>query len=111
MVCAGLLFGMLGLITAIKAKTFDQLSAVSTFVILPLTYLGGVFISTETLHPFWKAASGLNPLFYLINGLRFSFMGAADVPLETCAVVAVVALAGMYTLTRVLFKNVTFTRW
>lgn len=111
MICAGLLFGMLGLITAVKAKTFDQLSAVSTFVILPLTYLGGVFVSTETLHPFWKTASELNPLFYLINGLRFSFMGAADVPLVTSSIVALVSLMSMYLFTRALFRNVTFTRW
>lgn len=111
MICAGLLFGMLGLITAVKAKTFDQLSAVSTFIILPLTYLGGVFISTATLHPFWQTASQLNPLFYLINGLRYSFIGAADVALATSASIALVALVGMYVLTRVLFKNVSFTRW
>ena len=68
---AGLVFGQLGLIAAFWEKTFEKLSAISTCVILPLTYLGGVFIPVSQLGPLWQKVSMANPLLYFINGLRF----------------------------------------
>ncbi|MBY0452621.1 MAG: ABC transporter permease, partial [Bdellovibrionaceae bacterium] len=67
----GFIFSFLGIFVAVLANTFDQLSAFSTFILLPLTYLGGVFISIENLHPIWQTLSHFNPLFYLINGFRY----------------------------------------
>jgi ABC-2 type transport system permease protein len=111
LILAGLVFGQMGMMTAFWAKSFDQLSAVSTFVILPLTYLGGVFISISQLHPFWQTVSLLNPLFYFINGLRYSVLGTADVGIVQSAGLAALALAVMFTLAHWLFSRVTFTRW
>lgn len=108
---AGLSFGQLGLITAFWAKTFDQLSAISTFVILPLTYLGGVFISIDHLPEFWRSVSMVNPLFYFINGLRFSVLGQSDVPVQTAAFVALLVCGGMFLIARRVLNSVTFTRW
>lgn len=111
LILAGLVFGQMGMMTAFWAKSFDQLSAVSTFVILPLTYLGGVFISISQLHPFWQTVSLLNPLFYFINGLRYSVLGTADVGIIQSAGLAALALAVMFSLAHWLFSRVTFTRW
>jgi ABC-2 type transport system permease protein len=111
LITAGLVFGQMGMMTAFWAKTFDQLSAVTTFVILPLTYLGGVFISIHSLHPIWQQISLLNPLFYFINGLRYSVLGGADVPVEQSAVLAAASLLIVYGLAHRLFAKITFTRW
>jgi ABC-2 type transport system permease protein len=107
----GLVFGQMGMMTAFWAKSFDQLSAVSTFVILPLTYLGGVFISIRQLHPVWQTVSLMNPLFYFINGLRFSVLGTADVSVLQSACLAAVSLAVVYFLAHRLFSKITFSRW
>ncbi|MEZ0391699.1 MAG: ABC transporter permease [Pseudobdellovibrionaceae bacterium] len=107
----GLVFGQMGMMTAFWAKTFDQLSAVSTFVILPLTYLGGVFISIHQLHPVWQTISLLNPLFYFINGLRYSVLGKADVEVWQAAGLATLSLAIMYVLAHRLFSKISFSRW
>ncbi len=111
LVIAGLVFGQMGMMTAFWAKSFDQLSAVSTFVILPLTYLGGVFISIQQLHPFWQTVSVLNPLFYFINGLRYSVLGTADVEILHSAGLAAASLLVIFTMAHRLFSRVTFSRW
>ncbi len=111
MLVAGLVFGQMGMMTAFWAKSFDQLSAVTTFVILPLTYLGGVFISIHQLHPIWQTVSLLNPLFYFINGLRYSMLGTSDVSVVQSAGLALTALVMMYFLAHRLFSRITFTRW
>jgi ABC-2 type transport system permease protein len=111
MLVAGLVFGQMGMMTAFWAKTFDQLSAVTTFVILPLTYLGGVFISIHQLHPVWQTISLMNPLFYFINGLRYSVLGAADVDVTSSAFLALASLLVMYFLAHRLFSRIAFTRW
>ncbi len=111
MLVAGLVFGQMGMMTAFWAKSFDQLSAVTTFVILPLTYLGGVFISIHQLHPIWQMISLANPLLYFINGLRYSVLGSSDVSLTSSAVLAMAALLVMYFLAHRLFSRITFTRW
>jgi ABC-2 type transport system permease protein len=111
LIVGGLVFGQMGMMTAFWAKTFDQLSAITTFVILPLTYLGGVFISIHNLHPIWQAVSLMNPLFYFINGLRYSVLGAADVGILNSAGLAGISLVVMYILAHRLFSKVTFTRW
>jgi ABC-2 type transport system permease protein len=108
---AGLVFGQIGLMAAFWAKTFDQLSAISTFVILPLTYLGGVFISVEQLHPFWQNISQLNPLFYFINGLRFAMLDKADVSVWTCAGLGLLALLVLNFFAYRVLSKVSFSRW
>jgi len=86
---AGVL-GALGLVAGIWAEKFDQIAAFQNFVILPLTFLSGVFYSIHSLPAAWQAASHLNPFFYMIDGFRYGFYGASDVPpLASLAVVAV----------------------
>ena len=72
--------GSLGLIAGIWAEKFDQLAAFQNFIIVPLTFLAGVFYSVHSLPPFWQAVSHLNPFFYMIDGFRYGFFGASDVP-------------------------------
>lgn len=93
------ILGTLGLIAGIWAEKFDQLAAFQNFLIMPLTFLSGVFYSTHTLPDLWRHVSRLNPFFYMIDGFRFGFFGASDVaPLVSLTVVggffvAVAALA------------------
>jgi ABC-2 type transport system permease protein len=86
----GAILGALGLIAGIWADRFDQIAAFQNFVILPLTFLSGVFYSIRSLPEFWQQASRLNPFFYMIDGFRYGFFGISDVPpLAGLAVVAV----------------------
>jgi ABC-2 type transport system permease protein len=84
---AGLL-GSLGLIAGLWADKFDQMAAFQNFIIMPLTFLSGVFYSVHSLPPAWQAVSHLNPFFYMIDGFRRGFFGVSDVsPLISLAVV------------------------
>nr|MBA2815677.1 Inner membrane transport permease YadH [Candidatus Pantoea persica] len=73
-----ILFSLAGLLNAVFACTFDDISLIPTFVLTPLTYLGGVFYSLSL--PFWQAVSKLNPIVYMISSFRFGFLGINDVP-------------------------------
>jgi ABC-2 type transport system permease protein len=78
----------LGLIAGITADKFDQLASFQNFIIVPLTFLSGVFYSIHSLPPFWQALSHLNPFFYMIDGFRYGFFGLSDVaPVRSLAVV------------------------
>ncbi len=110
-VLAGLVFGHIGLMAAFWAKTFDQLSAISAFVILPLTYLGGVFVSIEHLPLFWQMLSKVNPLFYFINGLRYSVLGQSDVEVQSAAGLVFVAWFILYLFAKRVLSKAQFTRW
>jgi ABC-2 type transport system permease protein len=90
------ILGTLGLIAGIWAEKFDQLAAFQNFLIMPLTFLSGVFYSTHTLPPVWREVSRLNPFFYMIDGFRYGFFGLSDInPLVSLSIVFVffVALA------------------
>lgn len=69
-----------GLINAIFARSFDDISIVPTFVLTPLTYLGGVFYSISLLAPVWQTASLANPILYMVNAFRYGFLGVSDIP-------------------------------
>ena len=73
------LMGSLGVIGGLWAEKFDQLAAFTNFVIVPMTFLSGVFYSIKSLPPFWQTASHLNPFFYMIDGFRYGFFGVSDV--------------------------------
>jgi ABC-2 type transport system permease protein len=84
------LLGALGLLAGIVSEKIDQLAAFQNFVIMPLTFLSGVFYSVHSLPPAWQAASHANPFFYLIDGFRYGFFGASDVaPALSLGVLAV----------------------
>ncbi|RDE83123.1 ABC transporter permease [Haemophilus parahaemolyticus] len=74
-------FALGGLINAVYAKTFDDVGLIPTFVLTPLTYLGGVFYSISLLPDFWQAVSKFNPIVYMINGFRYGFLGISDMPI------------------------------
>jgi ABC-2 type transport system permease protein len=74
-----LLFSLAGLINAVYANSFDDISIIPTFVLTPLTYLGGVFYSIQDLSPFWAGLSQLNPMLYIVNAFRFGLLGHSDV--------------------------------
>lgn len=78
-VLAATLFSLAGFINAVYAKKFDDISIVPTFVLTPLTYLGGVFYSITVLPPFWQGLSHLNPILYIVNAFRYGLHGVTDV--------------------------------
>lgn len=73
------LMGTLGLIAGLWAEKFDQLAAFQNFIVMPMTFLAGVFYSIHSLPPFWQGVSHLNPFFYMIDGFRRGFFGVSDV--------------------------------
>ena len=79
MILTAVLFSTAGLINAIFANSFDEISLIPTFVLTPLTYLGGIFYSIELLPDFWRNLSLLNPVLYMINGLRYGYIGVSDI--------------------------------
>ena len=86
---AGML-GALGLIAGLWAEKFDQMAAFQNFIIMPMTFLSGVFYSVRSLPPFWQGVSHLNPFFYMIDGFRRGFFGVSDVsPWLSLAIVGV----------------------
>jgi ABC-2 type transport system permease protein len=94
---AGML-GTLGLIAGIWAEKFDQLAAFQNFIVVPATFLSGVFYSIHSLPPFWQAVSHFNPFFYMIDGFRYGFFGQSDIdPVISLSIVSAffIAVAGM----------------
>lgn len=85
---SGAVFGCFGIVAGIWAEKFDQLAGVQNFVIVPLTFLSGVFYSIHSLPVFWQGVSHYNPVFYMIDGFRYGFHGVSDVsPWQALAVV------------------------
>ena len=81
LVMTAILFSLAGLLNGIFAQSFDDVSIVPTFVLQPLTYLGGVFYSISMLPPIWQTISKVNPIVYMISGFRYGFLGTIDVPI------------------------------
>ena len=82
LVLTAILFSLGGLINAVFAKSFDDVRIIPTFVLTPLTYLGGVFYSIQLLPPFWQWLSHGNPIIYMVNAFRYGFLGLSDVPMS-----------------------------
>jgi len=78
------LFSLGGLINGVFAKGFDGMSIVPTFVLTPLTYLGGIFYSISQFPPVWQKVSLANPILYMVNAFRYGFLGISDVPVWIC---------------------------
>ncbi|MDA8622185.1 ABC transporter permease, partial [Psychrosphaera sp.] len=77
-----MVFSLAGLINAIFANSFDDISIIPTFILTPLTYLGGVFYSLSLLPEFWQSVSKINPIVYMVNAFRYGFLGVSDVDLS-----------------------------
>ncbi|WP_199612109.1 ABC transporter permease [Flocculibacter collagenilyticus] len=91
------LFSIGGLINAIFAKSFDDISIIPTFVLTPLTYLGGVFYSISMLPDFWQNVSQANPIIYMVNAFRYGFLGVSDVNLYFAFGIILVFIAALFT--------------
>lgn len=104
------LFATAGLINGIYAKTFDDISIVPTFVLTPLTYLGGVFYSLTLLPEFWQMVSKANPIVYMVNGFRYGFLGVSDVNVWLSLGLLVLFNAALFTTAYVLLKRGTGIR-
>jgi ABC-2 type transport system permease protein len=89
------LLGSLGVIAGLWADKFDQMAAFQNFVIMPMTFLSGVFYSIHSLPAFWQGVSHLNPFFYMIDGFRYGFFGLSDVSPWVSLSVLLVALAAV----------------
>lgn len=89
-------FSLGGFINAIYAGSFDDISIVPTFVLTPLTYLGGVFYSISLLPPFWQAVSMGNPIVYMVNAFRYGMLGVSDVPVGLSIAMLLAFAAGLY---------------
>lgn len=100
-ILTALVFALAGLVNGVYAKSFDGINIVPTFVLQPLIYLGGIFYSVHSLPQFAQYVTYVNPLFYLINGFRYGFLGFADVSLLMCtgvlfALIAILAGINWY---------------
>jgi len=84
LVLTSILFSLAGLINGALAKSFDGISIVPTFVLTPLTYLGGIFYSIQQFPPFWQKVSLFNPILYMVNAFRWGFFGISDINIGTC---------------------------
>ncbi|MGX7329066.1 ABC transporter permease [Enterococcus bulliens] len=92
-----IVFSLAGLLNGIFAQSFDDVSIVPTFVLQPLTYLGGVFYSVTMLPPFWQAVSKINPIVYMVSGFRYGFLGTIDVNIWISLEILVLFILVLYT--------------
>lgn len=90
------LFSLAGFINAIYAKSFDDISIIPTFVLTPLTYLGGVFYAISHLSPFWQSISLLNPVVYMVNAFRYGILGYSDVHIAFSLILITISCVGFY---------------
>ncbi|MBC6298238.1 ABC transporter permease [Listeria sp. FSL L7-1517] len=91
-----IVFSLAGLLNGIFAKSYDDVSIVPTFVLQPLTYLGGVFYAISMLPPIWQAISKVNPIVYMISGFRYGFLGVTDVPIMVSMLILVLFIVILY---------------
>lgn len=111
LILGGLSFALLGVTAAFWARSFDHMAGFNSFILLPLIYLGGVFFSIQVLHPFWQQLAMWNPLLYFINGVRFGFLGVADVDHTRAAIVTLLTLLSLYVIAYRTLKKASFLRW
>jgi len=104
------LFSLAGLINAIFANSFDDITIVPTFVLTPLTYLGGIFYSIKMLPEFWQTASLGNPILYMVNSFRYGFRGTSDIDLASALLVILFFIAVLFTVCMILLARGTGIR-
>ncbi|UDG80347.1 ABC transporter permease [Candidatus Annandia pinicola] len=102
------LFSLIGLLSAIMAKTFDDISLIPTLVLTPLNYLGGIFYSIRCLSDFWKKISLINPITYMISGLRYGFIGINFIPIKYIIIILFFLTFFFYIITWYFLKKKLF---
>ena len=95
----------LGIVAGIQSEKFDQLAGFQNFIVMPLTFLAGVFYSVHSLPPFWQAVSRLNPFFYAVDGFRYGFFGQADIAPAASLAIATAAFAALSCFTLLLLHR------
>jgi len=98
-------FALLGMVNAIFAKKFDDIAIIPTFVLTPLTYLGGVFYSISLLPEFWQKVSLGNPILYMVNAFRYGILGVSDIHIGWAYLIVSVFVVGLFTLNLVLLNR------
>ena len=104
-VLTSMLFSLAGFINGVFAKSFDDISIVPTFVLTPLTYLGGIFYSINMLPDFWQTLSLVNPILYMINAFRYGFLGVSDISLGVSYSIIIGFVVALYALAWYLLKT------
>jgi ABC-2 type transport system permease protein len=104
------LFSLAGFTNAIYARNFDDIQIVPTFILTPLTYLGGVFYSISQLPPIWQQISKANPIVYIVNTFRYGILGTTDVPIISAFIIIIVANVLLYALNLYLLRKGTGIR-
>ena len=87
---------LLGFINAVFARNFDDISIIPTFVLTPLTYLGGVFYSISLLPPFWQTVSLANPVLHMVNAFRYGILGVSDIKISVAITFMLIATVVLY---------------
>lgn len=95
-ILTAVLFSLGGLINAVYAKSFDDISIIPTFILTPLTYLGGIFYTISLLPGFWQKVSLINPILYMVNAFRYGFLGVSDISILTSYLIVAVFIAGLF---------------
>lgn len=98
-ILTSILFSLAGLINAVYAKSFDDISIIPTFVLTPLTYLGGIFYSIKMLPEFWQNVSLANPILYMINAFRYGLLGVSDIDTFTALIIIIAFIVVLFTFT------------
>ncbi len=104
-VLTSVLFALAGFINAVYAKSFDDISIVPTFILTPLTYLGGVFYSIHMLPQLWQQVSLANPVLYMVNAFRYGLLGSSDIKIELALVIILLFIGGLTTYSLYLLRN------
>lgn len=102
---ASTVFALLGFVNAVFARKFDDISIIPTFVLTPLTYLGGVFYSIALLPDFWQKVSLGNPILYMVNAFRYGILGISDISIYYAYLIVVIFVLGLFTLNLVLLNR------
>jgi len=95
-ILTSILFSLAGFINAAYAKSFDDITIIPTFVLMPLTYLGGIFYSIKMLPEFWQNVSLVNPILYMINAFRYGLLGVSDIDLSTAFVIIIAFIVVLF---------------
>ena len=104
-VLTAVLFSLGGFLNGVFAKKFDDVAIVPTFVLTPLTYLGGIFYSIKLLPDFWQAASHINPILYMINAFRYGFLGITDIHLGASYAIILLFTVALFLINLKLLDN------
>lgn len=102
---ASIVFALLGFVNAVFANKFDDISIIPTFVLTPLTYLGGVFYSISLLPQFWQNVSLINPILYMVNAFRYGILGVSDISIGIAYLIVGVFVIVLFTLNLMLLNR------